>query len=77
MRGTDAWQAAVVLEHLRSDHPHLRRLGWDAIAHDPRLVALLYSGYLGAGGDWDAWRASAEPGPEALQRMAPDARAAP
>ncbi len=72
VQGTDAWQAAVVLEHLRREHPHLRGIGWDDIARDPRRVALLYSGYLGAGGDWDAWRASDAPGAEALRRLRPE-----
>lgn len=73
-RDAGAWQAAVVLEHLRLEHPHLRTLSWQAIAADPLQVALLYSGYMGAGGGWSEWRASTVPGNEALRRMRIDAR---
>lgn len=70
-RSTGAWQAAVLLEHLSTRHPALRGLDWQAIATDPQRVALLYSGYLGAGGDWAGWRATPKPGAEALRRMPP------
>ena len=63
------WGATVVLERLRLRHPQLRDMGWDQISSDPRLVAKLYSGYMGAGGDWETWEASLTPGPEALRRM--------
>jgi len=63
------WQVAVILESLRRDHPQLRDMAWDRIAADPSLVAKLYSGYMGAGGDWDQWRSSLTPGPVARQRM--------
>ena len=63
------WQVAVILESLRRDHPRLRDMTWDQIAADPSLVAKLYSGYMGAGGDWDLWRSTLTPGPVARQRM--------
>lgn len=63
------WQVAVILEYLRRDHPQVREMTWDTIAADPDLVAKLYSGYMGAGGAWDDWRATLTPGPVARQRM--------
>ena len=63
------WQVAVILESLRRDHPRLNEMSWDRIAADPSLVAKLYSGYMGAGGAWDQWRATLTPGPVARQRM--------
>ena len=63
------WQVAVILESLRRDHPVLGDLAWDQIAADPLLVAKLYSGYMGAGGDWEQWRATVTPGPVARARM--------
>lgn len=63
------WQAMILLEWLRTEHPQLRQIAWDALAADPRLVAKLYSGYMGAGGDWALWRASLEPGRVALRRL--------
>ena len=63
------WQAAVYLDWLRDDHPELRDLGWEEIASDPVLIAKLYSGYMGAGGDWSGWQADLEPGPVAAGRM--------
>ena len=63
------WQVAVILESLRRDHPQLREMTWDRIAADPSLVAKLYSGYMGAGGAWDQWRATLTPGPVARRRM--------
>ena len=63
------WQAAVYLEWLRLDHPMLKDLTWEAIANDLFLVAKLYSGYMGAGGDWEGWRADTMPGPVALRRL--------
>ena len=67
--GLSTWGAAVVLEHLRQRHPQLRALDWATIAADPRLVAKLYSGYMGAGGAWEAWESDLEPGPEAKRRF--------
>ncbi len=63
------WQASLLLQHLKEDHPHLATLDWSAIAAAPRLIAKLYSGYMGAGGDWARWRASPEPGCVARRRM--------
>jgi hypothetical protein len=63
------WQVAVILESLRRDHPGLRDMTWDRIGADPWLVAKLYSGYMGAGGDWERWRATLTPGPVAQHRL--------
>ena len=63
------WQVAVILESLRRDHPALDNMTWEQIAADPSLVAKVYSGYMGAGGDWDQWRATLTPGPIARTRM--------
>jgi len=63
------WQVAVILERLRLDHPRLRDCTWDEVAADPWLVAKLYSGYMGAGGDWEQWRATLTPGSVAQQRL--------
>ena len=63
------WEAQVYLAWLRASHPGLAALGWEEIAADPALVAKLYSGYMGAGGAWQAWRADLEPGPVARRRM--------
>ena len=45
---------------------------WSQIAGDRRLTAKLYSGYLGAGGDWAGWKASVEPGAVARKRLGID-----
>ena len=63
------WQAALLLQHLKNQHPVLATLPWSEIAADKRLIAKLYSGYLGAGGDWAAWKRSVEPGKVARARM--------
>lgn len=63
------WQAALLLQHLKDDHPQLAALDWSAIAAEPRLIAKLYSGYMGAGGDRAGWRATLEPGRVAKKRM--------
>ena len=63
------WQAATLLEWLRLDHPGLQKLDWRTISNDQKLVAKLYSGYMGAGGAWEEWRSSMTPGPEAARRM--------
>ena len=63
------WGAAVILENLRLRHPKLRDMDWNSISSNPDLIAKLYSGYMGAGGDWTAWEATLKPGPESLRRM--------
>ncbi|MEM9999805.1 MAG: hypothetical protein AAF940_02890 [Pseudomonadota bacterium] len=63
------WGAAVILERLRRRHPLLRERPWGEIADQPMLVAKLYSGYMGAGGDWALWERDLVPGPEALRRL--------
>lgn len=63
------WGAAVFLEYLRRDHPELSQMEWSEIGTSPMLIAKLYSGYMGAGGDWDLWRSNINPGPNALARM--------
>jgi len=63
------WQISVYLEHLRLDHPDLRSSDWDTISADDALIAKLYSGYMGAGGDWGGWKASLTPGAEANRRF--------
>lgn len=42
---------------------------WAEIETQPLLIAKLYSGYMGAGGDWAMWRSQLTPGPVALDRM--------
>jgi len=66
------WLAALLLQHLKEEHPVLATLPWSQIAGDRRLIAKLYSGYMGAGGDWAAWKASVEPGDVARKRMGID-----
>lgn len=65
----NTWQAAILLAWLREDHPKLKEIAWSDIATNPKLVAKLYSGYMGAGGAWEAWRGSLQPGPEARRRL--------
>jgi len=67
--GLNDWQAANYLEWLRQDHPIMADLSWSDIAADPETVAKLYSGYMGAGGAWDLWRASMTPGRIAKERL--------
>lgn len=67
--GLNDWQAATYLEWLKQDHPSLAPKSWTEIASDPNLVAKLYSGYMGAGGAWDLWRANLTPGPVAKRRL--------
>lgn len=59
----------LILARLRDDHPLLQSMEWEAIEADDLLVAKLYSGYMGAGGAWVRWRATLDPGPEALRRL--------
>lgn len=58
-----------LLGALRESHPGLRDMHWEAICGQDALVAKLYSGYMGAGGAWEAWQADLTPGPEALRRL--------
>jgi hypothetical protein len=67
------WEAAIYLEWLRTTHPGLADLSWEEIAQDRALIAKLYSGYMGAGGDMDQWRSTLEPGPVAQERLGPEA----
>jgi hypothetical protein len=67
--GLADWGAAVLLERLRVRHPQLSQISWQEIATDPILVAKIYSGYVGAGGDWDLWESDLRPGPVAAARM--------
>jgi hypothetical protein len=59
----------LILAQLRDSHPALREMEWDAIEATDQYIAKLYSGYLGAGGAWDAWRSDLLPGDEARQRL--------
>lgn len=63
------WQAEVYLSKLKSEHPQLSKISWHVIEEDPSLIAKLYSGYMGAGGDWEGWRKTLEPGKEARRRF--------
>lgn len=63
------WQAEVYLAKLKSDHPQLADIDWSEIAEKPELIAKLYSGYMGAGGDWEGWKQTLEPGKEARKRF--------
>jgi hypothetical protein len=48
------WQAALLLQKLKMKHPATMEVSWQQIGSSPRLVAKLYSGCMGAGGDWEA-----------------------
>ena len=63
------WQAEVYLAKLKSEHPQLAKIDWPEIEQNPDLIAKLYSGYMGAGGDWDTWKKTLEPGNEAKKRF--------
>lgn len=67
--GLADWGAATHLELLRQKHPQLSQIEWPLIAADPRLTAKIYSGYLGAGGDWEGWKSDLIPGQVALSRL--------
>ena len=69
------WQAGVLLEFLRQRHPQLRAMTWAQIAEDPNAIAKLYSGYMGAGGDWALWEADLVPGPVSRERLGYNAEA--
>jgi hypothetical protein len=66
------WQAAVLLQKLKMQHPATMEVSWQQICSNPRLVAKLYSGYMGAGGDWEAWLANDEPGTVSQSRLGYD-----
>jgi hypothetical protein len=66
------WQAAVLLQSLKDKHPGLRQQTWKQIATDPTAIAKLYSGYMGAGGQWEQWRQTAAPGAVAQERLGHD-----
>jgi hypothetical protein len=59
----------LILTQLRADHPGLGALDWETIEATDQYVAKLYSGYLGAGGAWEAWRSNLIPGDEAKLRL--------
>lgn len=59
----------LILAQLRDDHPGLREKTWDTIEATDQYLAKLYSGYLGAGGAWEAWRSDLLPGDEARLRL--------
>jgi len=63
------WQAEVYLARLKSEHPLLSEMSWSEIEQNPELIAKLYSGYMGAGGDWVLWKQSLAAGNEAKRRF--------
>lgn len=63
------WQISIYLERLRLDHPMLRNSNWSEIGASDRLIAKLYSGYMGAGGDWEAWKSNESAGAESKKRF--------
>lgn len=63
------WQASVLLEYLRQRHPALRNMKWEVIAADPNAIAKLYSGYMGAGGNWAQWKSDLVPGAVSRDRL--------
>ncbi|MGH2588307.1 MAG: hypothetical protein ACRDJE_25585 [Dehalococcoidia bacterium] len=65
----DSALVKVILATLRAEHPQLQTMSWDEIERSDQAIAKLYSGYLGAGGDWAAWRASMTPGSVAIERL--------
>ena len=66
------WQAALLLQELKMQHPATMEVSWQQIGSSPHLIAKLYSGYMGAGGDWEAWLASDEPGAVSQSRLGYD-----
>lgn len=67
--GEDSKLAELYLLYLKNEHPQLKEMSWEEIKQDDKLIAKLYSGYMGAGGDWDKWKSDLEPGPVAKERM--------
>ena len=65
----DSALVRAILARLRHQHPVLRTMRWDEIEASDRLIAKLYSGYLGAGHDWNGWKADTTPGREASERL--------
>jgi len=63
------WQIAVYLEKLRCDHPTLRNVSWKDIGNNDALIAKMYSGYMGAGGAWEAWKSNESAGAESRKRF--------
>lgn len=61
--------ASVLLHKLKEEHPMLKNVSWDKIANDRLLICKLYSGYMGAGGDWESWRLNITPGKVAKHRF--------
>lgn len=61
--------ARLVLEKLRCSHPLLKKIRWVDIAKDDYLIAKIYSGYMGAGGDMREWRKNLQPGKVARKRL--------
>lgn len=66
------WKAGVLLEYLRRRHPELRHMTWEVIAADPNAIAKLYSGYMGAGRDWERWNSDLVPGAVSRDRLGYD-----
>jgi len=59
----------VVLTQIKEKHPILRKLRWQDIQKDDYLIAKIYSGYMGAGGNFNDWKKSITPGKEAQKRL--------
>ena len=59
----------VILARLRDNHPCLRTMSWEQIEASDQAIAKLFSGWLGAGGFWTAWRADCRPGPLACRYL--------
>lgn len=63
------WQASLLLQSLKDQHSKLKNYSWADIAKDKKLIAKLYSGYMGAGGDWELWHKDLKPGKVAHYRL--------
>lgn len=59
----------TILLMLKESHPQLKQLSWKQIERNKRFIMKLYSGYMGAGGDWNRWRRTIQPGKIAQTRM--------
>lgn len=57
--------ALVVYKRYRA----LSSKNWSLIAGSDPLIAKMYSGYMGAGGDWESWKHNEEPGAESRKRF--------